>query len=281
MKKTDVKQKSPRRRYNIGGTIVLMIGAVVMIFPFVWMILSAFKGTADVYAYPPKWIPSQWTWENFKKVFEMIPFWRYYINSIFTSSVQTVLQIGISIFAAYTLTKLSFPGKNSIYRFLQSSMFVPTVVTIIPIFLVVSKLKLVDTYAGIILPQIMSAFTTMLLMSFFVTIPNELLEAARVDGCGVFQCLFKVVLPNSVSGIVTATLFSFLGHWKSYQWPLIVTNSTQLRTLPIGLKYLVQESSSEYQVMMAAAAMTVIPVLIVYSIYEKQLIKSVTLTGIK
>ena len=218
---------------------------------------------------------------RFQQVFDMIPFWTYYGNSIFTSVVQTVLQISISILAAYALTKLRFPGRNAMYTFLQSSMFVPTVVTIIPTFLVVSWLGLVNTYGGIILPQIMSAFTTMLIMSFFVSVPNELLEAARIDGCGFFRCLFKVMLPNSVSGITTAALFSFLGHWKSYQWPLIVTNSTKLRTLPIGLKFLVQESSNEYQVMMAAAMMAVVPVLIVYSFYEKQLIKSITLTGIK
>ena len=277
MKKRTLK-KDP---YNIPASIVLLVGSFIMIFPFVWMILSSFKTSSDVYAYPPQWLPSSWSWDNFQAVFDMIPFWTYYGNSIFTSLVQTFLQIALSILAAYALTKLRFPGKNFIYKFIQSSMFVPTVVTIVPLFLIVSSLKLVNSYGGIILPQIMSAFTTMLIMSFFVTIPNELLEAARIDGCGFFRCLFKVMLPNSVSGITTATLFSFLGHWKSYQWPLIVTNSTKLRTLPIGLKYLVQESSSEYQVMMAAAVMTVIPVLIVYSIYEKQLVKSITLTGIK
>ena len=268
-------------RYNVPLSIILMIGAVAMVFPFVWMCLSAFKTSADVYAYPPQWLPSTWTLDNFKAVFDMIPFWKYYANSIFTSVVQTFLQVGISILAAYALTKLKFPGKNFIYTFIQSSMFVPTVVTIIPTFIIVSKLGLVNSYAGIILPQIMSAFTTMLIMSFFVTVPNELLEAAKIDGCGIFRCLFKVMIPCSTSGLTTATLFSFLGHWKSYQWPLIVTNSTGLRTLPIGLKYLVQESSSEYQVMMAAAMMTVVPVLILYSFFEKQLVKSITLTGIK
>ena len=271
-------QKEP---VNVVGSIVLLIGSIIMFFPFVWMVLSSFKTVGDVYTYPPKWLPSEWKFTNFQQVFDMIPFWTYYGNSIFTSVVQTVLQISISILAAYALTKLRFPGRNAMYTFLQSSMFVPTVVTIIPTFLVVSWLGLVNTYGGIILPQIMSAFTTMLIMSFFVSVPNELLEAARIDGCGFFRCLFKVMLPTSVSGITTAALFSFLGHWKSYQWPLIVTNSTNLRTLPIGLKYLVQESSSEYQVMMAAAVMTVVPVLIVYSIYEKQLVKSITLTGIK
>ena len=276
------KQKKLRKDpTNVPGSIVILIGSFIMIFPFVWMILSAFKTPGDVYAYPPKWLPSQWNLDNFKAVFDLIPFWTYYGNSIFTSVVQTFLQISISILAAYALTKLRFPGRNFVYKFLQSSMFVPTVVTIIPTFLIVSKMGLVNTYAGIILPQIMSAFTTMLIMSFFVSVPNELLEAARIDGCGYMGCLFKIMLPSSVSGITTAALFSFLGHWKAYQWPLIVTNSTKLRTLPIGLKYLVQESSSEYQVMMAAAVLTVVPVLIVYSIYEKQLVKSITLTGIK
>ena len=278
MKKKKTLQTEPT---NVAGSIILLIGSLMMVFPFVWMILSAFKTVGDVYTYPPKWLPSEWKLTNFEAVFDMIPFWTYYGNSIYTSIIQTVLQIGISILAAYALTKLRFPGRNGMYAFLQSSMFVPTVVTIIPTFLVVSELGLVNSYAGIILPQIMSAFTTMLIMSFFVSVPNELLEAARIDGCGFFKCLFKVMLPNSVSGITTAALFSFLGHWKSYQWPLIVTNSTNLRTLPIGLKYLVQESSSEYQVMMAAALMAVVPVLIVYSIYEKQLVKSITLTGIK
>lgn len=276
------KQKKLRKDpTNVAGSIVILIGSFIMIFPFIWMILSAFKTPGDVYAYPPKWLPSQWNLDNFKAVFDLIPFWTYYGNSIFTSVVQTFLQISISILAAYALTKLRFPGRNFVYKFLQSSMFVPTVVTIIPTFLIVSKMGLVNTYAGIILPQIMSAFTTMLIMSFFVSVPNELLEAARIDGCGYMGCLFKIMLPSSVSGITTAALFSFLGHWKAYQWPLIVTNSTKLRTLPIGLKYLVQESSSEYQVMMAAAVLTVVPVLIVYSIYEKQLVKSITLTGIK
>lgn len=274
-------RKLQKERRNVPASIALLIGSFAMVFPFVWMVLSAFKTANDVYAYPPKWIPSSWELTNFEAVFDLIPFWRYYGNSIFTSVVQTFLQITISILAAYALTKLRFPGSSFMYRFLQSSMFVPTVVTIIPMFLIISKLGLVNSYAGIILPQIMSAFTTMLIMSFFVSIPNELLEAARIDGCGFYKCLFEVMIPNSVSGITTATLFSFLGHWKSYQWPLIVTNSTKLRTLPIGLKYLVQESSSEYQVMMAATLMTIVPVLIVYSIYEKQLVKSITLTGIK
>ena len=240
---------------------VLFIGALTMLFPFVWMALSAFKTKADVYSFPPKWIPSVWTLQNFTDVFNMIPFLRYYANSILTSVLQTVLIIVISILAAYALTKMRFPGQRAFSMFLLSSMFVPVVVTMIPLYLVVSSMGLNDTYAGIVLPQISTAFTTMLLSSFFAAIPKDLIDAARLDGCGHLRILNKIVIPNSKGAISTATLFTFLVAWKSYTWPLIITTKTEFRTLPIGLKYLVTESSSEYQMMMAASLMAILPVL--------------------
>ncbi len=260
---------------------ILFIGALSMLFPFVWMTLSAFKTKADVYSFPPQWIPSTWSWENFKNVFNLIPFLRYYGNSIYTSLLQTTLVIGVSILAAYALTKLRFPGQRLYSMFLLSSMFVPAVVTMIPLYLVVSSFGMNDTYAGIVLPQISTAFTTLLLSSFFMAIPNDLIDAARLDGCGHFRVLTKVVMPNSRGAISTATLFTFLGAWKSYTWPLIITTKTEYRTLPIGLKYLVTESSSEYQMMMAASLMAILPVLIVFIFAEKQLVRSITLTGMK
>ena len=158
----------------------LMICAVIMLFPFVWMILSAFKTKADVYAYPPRWIPSSWQWQNFTKVFEMIPFWRYYFNSIVTSVIETVLQIVISIFAAYSITKLRYPGKRLFLAFMRSSLFVPMVVTMIPMYLLVASLGWLDSYAGIIFPQVTTAFTTLLLMSYFDSIPKEAMEVASM-----------------------------------------------------------------------------------------------------
>lgn len=260
---------------------ILCLGAVVMLFPFVWMFLSSFKTAVDIYSYPPKWIPSVWTTENFFKVFQMIPFGRYYLNTIYTTVVQTALQIGISIIAAYSLVHLEYPGKSIFYVFMRSSMFVPMVVTMIPMYLTVASLRWLDTYAGIILPQITTAFTTFLLISYFGSIPKDLIDAARLDGCGAIRVMTKVVVPNCSGAISTATMFSFLGNWKSYTWPLIATTKTELRTLPIGMKYLMQESSSEYQVMMAAALMSIIPVLILFVFFSKQLVRSVTLTGMK
>ena len=259
----------------------LMICAVIMLFPFVWMIFSSFKTAADVYSYPPKWLPSVWNGDNYVKVFEMIPFLRYYWNSIYTTVVMTGLQIMISVLAGYALVHLRWPGQALMATVMRSSMFVPMVVTMIPMYLLVSSLNMVDTYAGIILPQISTAFTTFLVMSYFASIPQDMIDAAKLDGCGPFRVMTRVVIPNTKGAIATAALFSFLGNWKSYTWPLIITNDKMYRTLPIGLKYLQQESSSEYQVMMAAAVMTILPVLIIFIFFEKQLVRSITLTGMK
>ena len=259
----------------------LMICAVIMLFPFVWMIFSSFKTAADVYSYPPKWLPSVWNGDNYVKVFEMIPFLRYYWNSIFTTVIMTGLQIVISVLAGYALVHLRWPGQALMATIMRSSMFVPMVVTMIPMYLLVSSLGMVDTYAGIILPQISTAFTTFLVMSYFASIPKDMIDAAKLDGCGPFRVMTRVVIPNTKGAIATAALFSFLGNWKSYTWPLIITNDKMYRTLPIGLKYLQQESSSEYQVMMAAAVMTILPVLIIFIFFEKQLVRSITLTGMK
>lgn len=269
------------KKINWIAFIVLVIGSLIMIFPFVWMMLSSFKTPEDVFAYPPKWIPSEWKFTNFKAVFDMIPFGMYYINSIFTSVSQMAIEMLIAIPAAYLIIFLDFPGKKFLTSLIRSTMFVPAVVTLIPLYLVFSNLGLIDTYAGIILAQVFSAFTIFLLTSFFASIPKDLCDSAKLDGCGYFRILTHVVIPNCKSSIATAMLFSFLGHWKSYTWPLIVTNRDTLRTLPIGLKYLVSESSSEYQVMMAAAVMAILPVLIVFILFEKQLVKSITLTGMK
>ena len=271
--------KPRHKKYNIPIFVILMVGAVAMIFPFVWMILSSFKTTTDIYTYPPKWLPSTFNWQNYTAVFKMIPFARYYLNSIYTSVMQTFIQIALSIFGAYAIVFLDFPGRRKLTTLIRTTMFVPMVVTLIPMYLIMNKLQ--DTYAGIILPQVFSAFTIFLILSFFESIPRDLCDSAKLDGCGYFKIMFHVVIPNAKSSIATAAMFAFLGHWKSYTWPLIITNKEQYRTLPIGMKYLVAESSKEYQVMMAASVMAIMPVLILFVIFEKQLVKSITLTGMK
>ena len=269
------------KRDNWAAFAVLAAGTGVMVFPFVWMLLSAFKTSADVYAYPPRWIPSKPTMANFTRVFELVPFGLYYFNSVVVGIAQTFLQVGISVLAAYAFAKMRFPLKNFFYVLVLSTMLLPQIVTVVPMFLLIAKLGLVDTYPGLVLPEVFGGFTIILLYQFFLGIPEELMHASRIDGCGWFGSLRHVIVPNAGTVIATATLFSFLGHWRSYLWPLIVINKTALRTLPIGLKYLMTESASEYQVMMAASLLAIVPVLAVYLFTEKHFISSITLTGMK
>ena len=147
--------------------------------------------------------------------------------------------------------------------------------------IVVSGTGLVDTYAGIVLPQVLGVFTTMMLISFFTTIPDDLIDAAKIDGCGYFSILWHVIIVNSVTAISAAVLYAFLSHWRSYLWPLLVTNKTEMRTLAVGLKYLISEASSAYQLMMAAALMSIAPLIIVYILCEKNFVRSMTMTGLK
>ena len=270
-----------KTKNDIVVSIIMFMLSLIMIFPFFWLFLSAFKTPADVYTYPPKWFPSSYKMDNFIQVFRSIPFGTFYLNTIFTSIIQTVLQIGLSITCAYSLSILEFPGKKVIYMLIQSVMFVPMVVILIPLYMIVSKFHWVNTYMGIIMPQILGVFTTILLVSFFNTIPKDLIEAPKLDGCNYHQILWCMVVPNSTTAISSATLFAFLSHWKSYIWPLLVTNSTKLRTLPVGLKYLIKEASTEYQVMMAAALMSIFPVLLMYILCEKSFVRSLTMTGLK
>ena len=275
------QKKSALRRYNYPVFIFLMIFSLAMIFPFVWMILSAFKTNAEVFAYPLVWIPAQFNMDNFEKVFSMVPFGRYYINTIVTSIAQTIIQISMSICAAYAFAKLKFPFKRTIYMLIQSAMFVPMSVLVVPLYQMISKSGLVDTYLGIILPQVLGVFTTMMLISFFQTIPDDLMDAAKIDGCGYFKIMWHVIIVNSVTAIATALLYAFLGHWRAYMWPLLVTNKTEMRTVAVGLKFLISETSSAYQVMMAGALMSISPLLIVYLLCEKHFVRSMTMTGLK
>ena len=261
--------------------LILLLVSVVMIFPFIWMVLSAFKTNADVYAYPIRWLPASFEWSNFQKVFQMVPFLRYYWNTILTSVLQTAIQIAMSIGAAYAFAKLHFPFKRTLYMLIQSAMFVPMSVLVIPLYQMVSGTGLVDTYAGIVLPQVLGVFTTMMLISFFTTIPDDLIDAAKIDGCGYFSILWHVIIVNSVTAISAAVLYAFLSHWRSYLWPLLVTNKTEMRTLAVGLKYLISEASSAYQLMMAAALMSIAPLIIVYILCEKNFVRSMTMTGLK
>lgn len=259
----------------------LTVGTFMMIFPFAWMFLSAFKTDNDVYAYPPRWLPTSWRTENFVDVFRMIPFARYYLNSILVTTAITLGQLLVSILAAYSLARLRFPLKTTIFILAISTLIMPFEVLMIPTFIIVYRLGWLDTYQGLIIPFLFNGFSIFFLKQFFETVPKDLEDAAKIDGCGYLGILLHVILPNTKPAVGTITLFTFLTHWRSYIWPLIITNSTRMRTLPIGLKYFIGEGGEQYHLMMAAALMAILPVLLVYILAEKQFVRSMTFTGLK
>lgn len=261
--------------------IILILSLGVLVYPFIWMILTSFKPDTDLYVYPPLFFPRTWHFKNFARVFELIPFARYYMNSLLVTAIGVVCQVAISIFAAYPLARLRFPLKNAVFTFVLLTMLMPFVVTMIPTFIIVAKLGWINTYRGIIVPLLFSGFSIIFLRQFFLAIPKDLEDSAKLDGCGYLRILFHVIIPNTKEGISTITLFSFLTWWRQYLWPLIVINSTEIRTLPIGLKYLLSDGGKEYNILMAASVMAIVPVVIMYMLLEKQFIKSVTFTGIK
>lgn len=261
--------------------IGLTVGATAMVFPFVWMVLSAFKTEGDLYVYPPRWLPSQWRFQNFLDVFKIIPFAKYYLNSVFVTATTTLGQVMVSLLAAYAFARLTFPLKNILFLLTIATLIMPFQVLMIPTYIIVYKLGWIDTYQGLIIPVLFNSFSIFFLKQFFEKIPKDLEDAAKLDGCGYWGILLHVILPNAKPAIGTITLFNFLSNWRSYVWPLIVTNSTKMRTLPIGLKYFIGEGGERYHLMMAAALMATVPVLLVYILAEKQFVKTMTFTGLK
>jgi len=261
--------------------IFLLVTSFLMIAPFLWMISTAFKGDAEIYVYPPKWLPSSLHWENFLHVWRTVPFWRFYLNSIIVTSIITIGQVVTATLAGYVFARIRFPGRDAIFYLYLSTLFIPTQVTMLPLFLIMNRLGWIDTYQGLTVPFLANAFAVFFLRQFFATIPRELEDAAIMDGCSRLRFLFQIMLPLSRPALATITLFIFLSHWDDYLWPLIITNSTAMRTLPIGLRFFVEEAGTHYHYMMAGTIIAVAPVILLFLVAQKQFIQGIAITGIR
>lgn len=264
-----------------GSYFFLSLAAIVMIAPFLWMITTSLKGPLEVYRVPPTLLPTELHWENFSHVWETVPFGRFYLNTIVVTTVIVISQVTTAVLAAYVFARIEFPGRDLIFYLYLATLIIPGQVTMLPLFLLVSRLGWIDTYQGLIVPFLANAFAVFFLRQFFLTIPRDLEDAARIDGCGRIRFLWQIMLPLSRPALATITLFIFLGYWDDYLWPLIATNSTNMRTLAIGLRYFIEESGVQFNYMMAASLMAVLPVVIVFFFVQKQFIEGIALTGTK
>ena len=261
--------------------ILLTVGAVIMVFPFLWMILSAFKTPAEIYATPPVWIPASFSFENFVSALHTAPFLRYFLNSLFVTFCIVTLTTITTILAAFAFSKLSFPGRKAIYSSLIVLMMVPFELLVVTLYSIITKLHLVDTIWALILPFTSSIFYTYILKNFFDGVPNALYHSAKVDGASDWFYLWHVLVPVAKPSLVTIILLDAISCWNSFFWPLLVTNTTEKRTLQLGLYSFMSEGGVHYEKLMAAATMVVLPMIILFIFLRKKIISGVASGGIK
>lgn len=260
---------------------VLIAVAIVMIGPFLWMLLTSLQDTFQALQFPLQWIPQPAVWQNYVHAWQRIPLGRYYVNSMLVAGVIAVGQVTTSVLAAYVFARLEFPGRDIIFLLYLGTLIIPTQVTLVPTFLVVRWLGWVDTYQGVIAPSLAHPFGVFLLRQFFLSIPNDLEDAARIDGASPLGILLRIILPVSMPAITALAVFSFMWAWNSFLWPLIVLQTPNKYTVPVGLAMLQSELGTDWPVVMAATVMTTLPVVAVFLAVQKQFARGIALTGLE
>lgn len=252
-----------------------------LVLPFVWMLLTSLKELEEVGL--ETWIPSAYRWDNYPGVFDVpgIQFGRWYLNSIFVAACVTFLQVLTSSLAAYSFSRLHWKGRDKVFLLYLATMMLPGLVMMIPNYEVMVTLGLVDSYAGLIIPASFSAFGTFLLRQFMLTIPTSLDEAAEIDGASKWQIFWEVILPLSRPGLITLTIFTFIGNYHSFFWPLVMLKSTHRYTIPIGLLFFDNSQGQQTNLLMAAITMSVIPMVIIFVLLQKYLVKGIQLGAVK
>ncbi|WP_233254372.1 carbohydrate ABC transporter permease [Salipaludibacillus keqinensis] len=279
-----IKKKTPFTKflYNVFIYSLLILMTIVTIGPFLWLLSTALKsGAENIFAYPPKFIPEQPTLSNFARVMDAFPFWRYLFNSSLVSFVTVILNLVLCSLAAYPLARMKFKGKNIIFILILSTMMIPFQLLMIPIYLLALDLGLNNTYAGVILPHATTAFGIFLIRQAFMTIPYELEESARIDGCNSFQIWLKILMPLVKPSLVTLAIFTFMMSWGDFLWPLIILDDTSMYTLPLGVNALAGSFSSDWRLIAAGSIISILPIIIFFIFMQKYFIGGVMKGAVK
>jgi multiple sugar transport system permease protein len=260
---------------------LLILWSLVALGPFVWMILSSFKPIAEVLTWPPRLFPQNVTVDNYVKAWTLVPYGRYMLNSTIITGLATLGVVCTSTMAAYSLSFLQVPGSHLIMALILLGLIVPAQTGFIPVFMMVRRLGLIDTYPGVILPYLGSAFGVFLLSQFFKLIPFELADAARIDGLGEFGIIRHVVMPLGKPGITTLIIFNFMGVWRDFFWPFLLINKEELRTVPLGVVAFWQAESQHWGQILAAATISMLPLVLVFVLFQKQFVRGISWSGLK
>lgn len=260
---------------------VLTIGAFMVFFPFLWMLTTSLKTGAESIAIPPILFPEEPQWSNYEQAWKIVPWLLYFRNTLIVAVVGTLLTLIITILSAYAFTIFDFPGKSLIFILFLATMMVPSELLIIQNYVTVTKLGWLDTFRGIIIPSLASGFYIFMLREYFMQISSGLFKAAKVDGCSTWKYLWKIVVPVSKNAISTIAVLSFISHWNSFIWPLMITNTDEHRLLSTGLLRFTNTVSSDVSLQMAGSTIVLIPMVIFYIIFHKRIISGVARSGLK
>ncbi len=287
---------------------LLILFGISMIIPFLWTVSTSLKAPGNIFTYPPSWIPHPVRWANYAEAWRAIPFGRGYINSLFVAIIVTVGQVFTSALAAYAFARLSFPGRDKLFFGYLGTMMIPGAVTTIPVFILFKKLPEVlnwlfhtgfwstpqylgpyllgnpigiDSYFALIAPGLFSAYGTFMLRQFFMGIPGDLEDAAQIDGSSHFGTFFRIILPLSKPALATLAIFTFMGSWRSFLWPLIVTNSMQMKTIPVMIASFQGLYTTDWNLLMAASLIALVPMLIVFIIGQRFFVEGIRLGAVK
>lgn len=261
--------------------LILILGAVIMVFPFIWQTLTAFKTFQDSVQVPPVVIPDPWVFTNFGEVFDSMPFAQMFANSVLLTIGRTVGQVLLCTMAGYAFARIPFPGRNAVFVAFLSVLMVPSQLYLLPQYEIIQSLGWLNTLQALIVPGIFSAFGTFLMRQFFMSMPAELEEAARIDGANPWQTFWRIMVPLAKPGIIALTVFTVLWSWNDLLWPLVVTTDPEKMPLSVGLAQLVGLHGTDYPVLMAGALLATLPMLVTFMILQKQFIQGIAFSGSK
>lgn len=261
--------------------LVLAGGAFLMVFPFVWMMIASLMTAGEIQMRPPVWLPSRPQFSNYSELARSIPIARLYFNSLLTSGVIVLGVLLSSSLAGFAFAKYRFPGRELLFYLILATMMIPFFVTLIPVFFIVRQLGWIDSYQGLVAPGLTSAYGIFLMRQFMVTVPDELIDAARIDGASEPMIYWRIVIPLVKPALATLGTFTFIGAWNNFLWPLLVLNSRDLFTLPLGINSLRSLYADNTNLLMAGTAVAVVPMLLLFIFLQRYFIKGIALTGLK
>ena len=264
--------------------ILVWAGGLSMLLPFLWMVITSFKTDPQVFKIPFEWWPNPWVWSNYPTILAQpsFHFWNYIVNSTITSVTITLISLLLNSMAAFAFAKYEFPGREILFFTLLGTIMIPIHITLIPVFILMSRLGWPDTYKGLIVRNLAGAFGIFLMRQFFLTIPSELIDAARIDGAGEFRIFGQIVLPLSKPALATLGVFTFLGSWNDFLWPLIIISRDEMRTLPLAIASLAGGYYIlSWPLLMAGATFATLPVIVVFFLLQRYFVEGITLTGLK